>query len=398
MSSFIKTDDRFAPGPGFDWQPRTRVVFGAGCLERLGEVVRENGGTRALLVTDPGVAAAGHADRGVRSLEASGVAVAVFDDVTANPTTGDVDRGLAVARRHDADFLVGLGGGSSMDVAKGVNFVLSCGGRMADYAGIGRATGPLRPSVGVPTTAGTGSEAQSFALIADADTHRKMACGDRRAAFRAALLDPDLLATVPRSVAAAVGIDAVSHALETAVTKPRSELSDLFGRRAWVLLSGHLANSLSPDATDADRAAMLLGSHLAGAAIELSMLGAAHALANPVTAAFGTTHGHAVGVMLPHVIRHNAADPAARTVYADRAAAAGLCAADDPAAADTLAACVTRLLRSAGVPTTLGEHGVTADRLPALAAEAADQWTATFNPVPVTAEDLEGLYRCAMNE
>ena len=269
---------------------------------------------------------------------------------------------------------------------------------MADYAGIGRATGPLRPSVGVPTTAGTGSEAQSFALIADAESHGKMACGDRRAAFRAALLDPDLLRTVPRSVAAAVGIDSVSHALETAVTKPRGELSDLFGRRAWVLLAGHLARSLSPDAGEADRSAMLWGSHLAGVAIEVSMLGAAHALANPVTAAFGTTHGHAVGAMLPHVIRHNAADPAARAVYADRAAAAGLCAADDPDAADELAAFVTRLLRSAGVPTTLAAHGVTAADLPTLAAQAAGQWTATFNPVPVTADDLEGLYRCALHE
>ena len=158
--------------------------------------------------------------------------------MTPNPTTEDVDRALEVARREKIDLLVGLGGGSSLDCAKGVNFLFTNGGRMEDYRGVGKATKlPFLPMIAVPTTAGTGSEAQSFALIADAKTHMKMACGDKKAACRIAVLDPDLTVSMPASVTAATGIDALSHALETFVAKPRNAISILFSRNAWRLLS-----------------------------------------------------------------------------------------------------------------------------------------------------------------
>ncbi len=169
----------------FDYDPKTRVIFGQGAVERLGEVARELGGERVLIVTDKGVKQAGHLDGCVGSLAAAGFDVALFDDVTPNPTTDDVDRALEVARREEVDLLVGLGGGSSLDCAKGVNFLFTNGGRMEDYRGLGKAKHPFLPLIAVPTTAGTGSEAQSYALIADADTHMKMACGDKKAACRA---------------------------------------------------------------------------------------------------------------------------------------------------------------------------------------------------------------------
>ena len=371
------------------------MLFGAGALAKLGEVAAPPGepplGTRALVVTDPGVAAAGHAAAGADALRAAGVEVLIFEDVHANPTTRDVHAAVAAARECSADLLVGLGGGSAMDVAKGANFLLAGGGRMGDYQGVGRGRGTFLPSLGVPTTAGTGSEAQSFALIADDETHVKMACGDRRAAFAAAVLDPDLIATVPPAVAAPVAIDAVSHAVETAACRVRGDLSGMFARRAFGLLATHIRPYLEGRGTAEDRSGMLLGAHLAGAAIELSMLGAAHALANPLTARFGTTHGVAVGRMLPHVVRFNAEDPAARAIYDDLAAAGGL--DPDPGA---LAAFLESLLPHAGVTAGLRQAGATADDLPALAEMAAAQWTATFNPRPVTAADLEGLYRCAL--
>ena len=386
---------RFAEGGGFDWRPRTRVLFGAGALARLGEVAAPPGdpplGTRALVVTDPGVAAAGHAAAGADALRAAGVDALIFGDVHANPTARDVAAAVAAARDHRADLLVGLGGGSSMDVAKGANFLLAGGGVMRDYQGVGKGRGAFLPSLGVPTTAGTGSEAQSFALIADDDTHVKMACGDRRAAFAAAILDPDLIATVPPPVAAPVAIDAVSHAVETAACRVRGELSGMFARRAFGLLARAVGPYLAGDARDGVRADMLLGAHLAGAAIELSMLGAAHALANPLTARFGTTHGVAVGRMLPHVVRFNAEDPAIRAIYEDLAAAGGL----EPTA-HALAAFLESLLPRAGATAGLEQTGATAADLPALAEMAAAQWTAGFNPRPVTAADLEGLYRCAL--
>src|SRR6516225_8924610 len=161
--------------PSFDYQPLGRVLFETGALARLGAVARELGGSRALLVTDPGLEKAGHPQRAVASLRDAGLHVAVFDGVEENPTTRHVGDGLQVARAERIDLLVAVGGGSAMDCAKGINFLLTNGGSMADYKGTGRATKPMLASVGVPTTAGTGSEAQSFALIADEKTHLKMA-------------------------------------------------------------------------------------------------------------------------------------------------------------------------------------------------------------------------------
>ena len=217
----------------------------------------------------------------------------------------NVEAGFAVAKEFQPDLIVGLGGGSSMDCAKGINFLYSCGGRMQDYWGVGKATGPLLPMIAVPTTAGTGSETQSFALISDAETHVKMACGDKRAAFRVALLDPELTLTQPPRVTALAGFDALSHAVETYVTKKRNDVSCDFSRRrgtSWHPIT--CACSTEPDDLEA-RGQMQLGACLAGSAIENSMLGAAHALANPLTATYGIAHGEAVALMLPHVVRFN---------------------------------------------------------------------------------------------
>ncbi len=220
----------------FDYDPQTRVVFGSGTLDRLGKLTAELG-SRVLLVSDKGLREAGHEDRAIDALRSAGLSVTVFDDVHPNPTTDDVDQGLAVAREQQSNVIVGLGGGSSMDCAKGINFLFTNGGKMEDYWGVGKANRPMLPMIAIPTTAGTGSEAQSFALIANSKTHMKMACGDKKAACRVAILDPDLTISMPASVTAATGIDAVSHALETYVTKPRTPISQLFSRRAWQLLS-----------------------------------------------------------------------------------------------------------------------------------------------------------------
>jgi alcohol dehydrogenase class IV len=410
----------------FDFDPRTRVVFGAGTAARLGELARELGGSRVLLVTDDGIERAGHVAKAVASLREAGLVVIIFKDVHPNPTTDDVDRGLAIAKAEQIDFLVAIGGGSSMDCAKGINFLLTNGGQMHDYWGLGKATKPMLPSIAIPTTAGTGSEAQSFALIADAKTHMKMACGDKKAACRVAILDPALTLSMPASITAATGIDAISHALESYVTTKRNPISQLFARRAWKLLAtgfsdviretrgrsqesgvrsqlpgsesnGAAASAstfdLQPSTLLAARGAMLLGAHLAGAAIENSMLGATHALANPLTAHYGITHGLAVGLMLPHVVRFN--DVVVGALYGKLAEDVGLCEADDPRAGIDLAARVTSLVESSGSPTCLATCGVDRALLPQLAVEAAKQWTGTFNPRPVDEASLLELYEAA---
>jgi alcohol dehydrogenase len=386
--------DRFTAGPHFDFDPRTRIVFGPGRLARLGTLAKELGGKRVLVCTDAGIRAAGHAEHGIESLRTAGLDVIVFDDIQPNPTTEDVDRGVVIAREARVDLLVGLGGGSSMDTAKGINFVLTNGGRLTDYHGFGKADKPMLPSIGVPTTAGTGSEAQSFAVIGDAVSHVKMACGDRKAAFRVAILDPELTVSMPFAVTAATGIDALSHSLETYVTRPRNDIAQLFGRRAWSLLAENLPTVLQEPGDVTARGAMLLGAHFAGIAIENSMLGATHALANPLTARYDTTHGLAVGVMLPHVIRFNASHVS--ELYGDLADDLDLCDRNDPEAAYRLADFVSSLVKKAGGPTTLAECGVEDHVISDLAELAAKQWTGNFNPRPVDRASLEELYRCAM--
>jgi alcohol dehydrogenase len=382
------------PVPAFDYHSPTRVVFGVGTLARLGEVSRELGGTRVLLVTDPGLEEAGHPQRAVEFLRQAGLEVFLFDQVEQNPTSRHVEAGLEFARDRRIDLIVSVGGGSSMDCAKGINFLLTNGGQIADYRGFGKALRPMLPSIGIPTTAGTGSEAQSFALIADEKTHMKMACGDRKAAFWVAILDPELTVSQPTKVAAVTGIDALSHAVESYVTAKRNPLAQMFAREAWKMLEQNFETVLRTPADLDARGSMQMGAFLAGTAIENSMLGACHACANPLTAHYGVTHGIAIGILLPHVVRFNTTTVGA--LYSDLAHQAGLMNGDEGMAGEALAQRVTDLLRLAGLPLRLAEVGVTGGILPVLAEEAFQQWTARFNPRPVTEIDLLHLYEAAL--
>lgn len=379
----------------FDFHCPTRIVFGLGKLDVLGALARELGAERVLVVSDPGIVAAGHAPRGAKSLEDAGLTVALFDGVAENPTTAHVETGVAFAKQFRPDLIVGLGGGSSMDCAKGINFLYSCGGRMQDYWGEGKATGPLLPMIAVPTTAGTGSETQSYALISDAQTHVKMACGDKRAAFRVAILDPELTVTQPPRVTALTGIDAISHAIETYVTKRRHALSLAFSREAWRHLAANYHRVLAEPRELTARAEMQLGACLAGLAIENSMLGAAHALANPLTARFGLAHGEAIALMLPHVIRHNGAH--VNNWYDELLQCFNptLGPRSTSSAAERLADWVAEVSRQAGLAAKLQECGVSREALPLLATAASKQWTGTFNPVELTESDFERLYESA---
>ncbi|HEV3005959.1 MAG TPA: iron-containing alcohol dehydrogenase [Pirellulales bacterium] len=379
----------------FDYQPRTRIVFGPDQVDRLGELAGELGARRAMVVSDPGIIAAGHTARGLAALERAGIETQLFDGVAENPTDLCVEAGVAFARRHQPELLVGLGGGSSMDCAKGINFVYSCRGRIQDYWGVGKALYPMLPMIAVPTTAGTGSETQSFALITDSQTHVKMACGDKKASCRVAILDPTLSVTQPPRVTALTGIDAVAHALETYVTNRRNAVSLAFSREAWQLLAENFGKVLADPADLDARGGMLLGACFAGLAIENSMLGATHALANPLTAHFGIVHGQAIGLMLPHVIRFNGAavDGWYRELLEYVPSTNG--AARRPKAAEALAEVVADLAGRAGLPQKLSQCGVDEGKLAELAADAAKQWTGEFNPRKVGAEECLGLYRDA---
>ncbi len=363
---------------GFDI--RTRVVFGPGRLAELGAAAREIGFRRALLVADSGVLAAGYVAQAADLLKAAGVETAGFHDFGSNPDTDMIEAGRSVAAGARIDSLVALGGGSSLDCAKGINFVLTNGGKMHDYWGWAKAAQPMLPMIGIPTTAGTGSEAQSYALISDAVTHVKMACGDPQAAFRVAILDPLLTCTQPREVTATAGYDAISHAIEAYVTTRRTVVSAAFARVAWQLLSANYERVLENPGDVRARGDMLLGAHFAGIAIENSMLGATHACANPLTAHYGITHGVAIAVLLAHVVRWNRT--AAGELYRD------LDATDLASRLDSLA-------EAGGLPRRLRDLGVQEEAATELAVEAAAQWTGRFNPRPFDAAAAREIYRGA---
>jgi alcohol dehydrogenase len=303
-----------------------------------------------------------------------------------------VEIGRAFAAPLEIDSLVAWGGGSSLDCAKGINFLLTNGGRMQDYRGYGKAVRPMLPMIAVPTTAGTGSEVQSYALILDAETHAKMACGDPKVAFRIAILDPLLTVSQPRAVTAASGYDAIAHTVETAVTLRRNSLSSLFSHEAWRLLEPNFERVLqTPDDVEARRA-MQLGACYAGLAIDCSMLGAAHACANPLTAHYATTHGVALGVLLPNVIRWNGAQVGG--AYADLLRLIGV-ASDPSDAAELLAVRLQELAVAAGLPGSLRALGVSGRDLPVMANEAAEEWTGTFNPRKFDAAGALEIYQAA---
>ena len=327
---------------------------------------------KVLIVTDPGIVKAGHVERAVSLLED----VVIFDEVRENPTETDVARCAEFARGINPDVIVGLGGGSSMDTAKGALFLLSGGGVMSDYQGHGKAKGKMLPFIAIPTTAGTGSECQSYAVLCRDGSHEKMACGDPRALAKVAILDADLTGSMPLQVARLTALDALSHALESAVCSKGTDESRELSFRAFRSIEPVIEAILKGGASLDDRNKMLGGSALAGSAIEASMLGAAHASANPLTAHFDVVHGRAVMTMLPAVMRWNAG--VVGDVY-DKLKPG-------------LIEWVERMRDLAELPPVV----VPGEIIGQLAAEAAKQWTGQFNPRPLTVADFEEVYRAAL--
>jgi len=375
----------------FDFQPTIRVIFGENAIAQLGNLTKELNAHCVLLVTDSGLLRAGHVERALHFLQKESLEVFIFSDIEENPTTRHVENGVQLAKtRGPIDLIIALGGGSAMDCAKGINFLLTNGGKMEDYWGVDKATQPMLPSIGIPTTAGTGSEAQSFALISQEKTHIKMACGDKKARSRVVILDPVLLKTVPRKVAAITGTDAISHAVESYVCTKRNPISQMFAKEAWRLLEKNFEIILKEPENIAAQSSMLLGAHFAGMAIENSMLGAAHACANPLTTRYGIIHGIAVGLMLPPVIRFN--NPAVNHYYEDLLNLAGISTTPSMGCGEKLSERIIALKAAANLPHRLRECGVDEQTLPELAQAAAKEWTGNFNPQPVSEAALLKLY------
>jgi len=359
----------------FDFRPRTRILFGSGEFARLGEVAREHNATRCLLLADQAMVSAGYAQEAIRSLKARRMEVFAFHEFEPNPTVAMVDAARDYAAPHNVNLIVGLGGGSALDFTKAVNVVIANGGSLRDYWGYGNVPRPLLPMIGVPTTAGTGSEAQSNMAIVDPEagshgTPIKMTSGDPKVFFRAAILDPKLTLSQPDPLTAASGYDAISHAIETLVSTKRTPISECYSREAWRLLDANFERVLrAPEDIDA-RGAMLLGSHFAGIAIEYAALGPAHACAQPLVENFKLSHGVAVALVLARAVEW----------------------LGEPS---NLVRRLGYLVEAAGLPRSLHDVSVPEQTLPRLAEEAAAQWTSRFSSRPFDAQAALEIYHSA---
>ena len=383
------------PGRTSDFQVTTQLLHGPGVVARLPEVVNAMGATSAVLVSDTALLRAGHVRRVESLLHQAGVKVHTFSDTCENPTDSDVQAAVKIispwlSSNVDRPVVIALGGGSVIDTAKGATLIASVGGTMSAHRGWMRATDAnlsLPSIVAIPTTAGTGSEVQSYALVRDDASKRKMACGLPGLCPTVAILDAELTLSCPLGATIFAGLDALTHAIETSVCTARHAFSLAMSHRAFALIRRSFETVVKcPDDLLA-RHDMLMGSCLAGLAIEHAMLGAAHALANPLSALFDVTHGRAVGLMLPAVIRFNAGDATAATGYRE------LWPGHDALA---LAQWVEEVLTLAGQPRCLSAVGVRETHLPALTEQALEQWTLQFNPRMMGCDEVMQVYRSVL--
>jgi alcohol dehydrogenase class IV len=362
------------------------LVLERGGASRLGGLLADRGAQRVLVVTDAGVRRAGLVPRA--SMEAAGLVVEIYDGVLADPPEAVVHAALDLARVHQADAIVGFGGGSSMDVAKLVALLARGTQPLAEIYGVGVARGPRLPLVQVPTTAGTGSEVTPIAIVTTGATEKKGVVASVLLPDLA-LLDPELTVGLPQPVTAATGIDAMVHAIEAFTSRhKKNPLSDALAREALRLLAGAIRTAAANgDDLDA-RGDMLLGACLAGMAFANAPVAAVHALAYPIGGRFHVPHGLSNALVLPHVLRFNL--PAAAPLYDELAPIFG---ARD---AQGLIAMLEGLAKDLSVPQRLREVGISHNELPLLAEDAMRQTRLLVNnPREVTLADALAVYEAA---
>jgi alcohol dehydrogenase class IV len=377
----------------FNFQTTPSIVFGSGTLARIGEIAAARLGKRALIVTDAGLVKAGLVAPAFDALARAGVATAVFDAVVADPPESIVLDAVRAAQGHEADCVIGLGGGSSLDVAKLVALISGSGETLADIYGVGLARGPRLPLLLAPTTAGTGSEVTPISIVTTG-AHEKKGVVSPVILPDVALLDPDLTLGLPPHVTAATGVDAMVHAIEAyASASPNNNpVSRALAREALRLLGAHVRRAVSHGGDGEARAGMLLGSMLAGQAFANSPVAAVHALAYPLGGHFGIPHGLSNALVLPHVLRFNAADEVAARAYGDLAPLV-FPDLDRSAPPETFADRLAALSAEIGLQPRLRDVGVPEDALDLLAEDAMKQTRLLVNnPRAVTLADARAIY------
>lgn len=381
----------------FSFQLPTRIEFGCGVSETVGDEAKGLGGSRALVVTDPGIRSAGLVEPVVAGLEGAGVSTVVFDDVAPNPRDTQVHHGVEVARSEGCDVLVAVGGGSPMDTAKAIGVVATTGGRIQDYEGLGLVREPIVPLVAVPTTSGTGAEVTFWSVITDTERSFKMSVGSPLCAASVALVDPDLTIGLPAGITAYTGIDALTHAVEGYTATLSEPLTDSLAVSAIRLIGGSLRQAYANGTNRQARHDMALASLLAGVAFGNSDVGAVHCMGEAIGGLYDVPHGVAMAVYLPVVAEFNAiACPEKFAVVAEALGedVSGLSQVD---AAKRAAVAIRRLTDDVGIPSA-AEIGVLPRDFPRLAKAASVNVSVESNPRVATEQDFLMLFERAQGD
>jgi alcohol dehydrogenase len=371
------------------------VIFGIGTLAEVGGAVRRVGGHRPMLISDPGVLAAGWVDRALPYLVDVRVQSRLWHGLTPNPKDFEVEAAFESYRENGCDALLAIGGGSCIDVAKGVAILSGNGGRILDYEGIDRATSPMPPMVMVPTTGGSGADVSQFCVVTDTARRLKATIGGRALVPEISLTDPELLTTMPPDLTAHTGLDALSHAIESCVSEACDFLSKGHAVAAIEALAEHLPRAVQEPLDLDAREAIARASLQAGLAFTNALLGATHAIAHQIGGALDLPHGLLNAILMPHVMRFNAETHAAR--YVDVARALGVPVADlsPAAAAEAATVRVEALARALNIPAGLRVLGVDQADFDRFAVNALRDAYITTNPRPVTEQDVRDICAAA---
>lgn len=376
--------------------PKPTAYFGCGKVTEVGGIVAALGGRSALIVTDPFLATTNVVSAVRTSLEAAGLAVTVFDGVTPNPTTSCVDAGSDLAASSRVDVLVPVGGGSSMDAAKGISLgaVNPARGAGLDYSN--HFDNPALPIVAVPTTAGTGAEVNAFGVVTDVDARRKFYVGHETALPKAAVLDPELTLGLPPKATAATGMDALTHAVESYSSIRRNPYSDGIALQVVTMVAEFLPRAVA-DGTDIEaRSQLLLASHIAGVGFSHTGLGLVHAIAHPLGGRFNIPHGLALCLVIEDVLRVNLRNRLDRTAQLAFALGVGDTAATAEANAEAAVTAIAALARDVGMTARLEDFGVTAADLDSLVEDTLADAVINNTPVPPTAAEIRTILEKAL--
>lgn len=371
-------------------------LMGADCLKDAGDQVGELGFKKALIVTDKVLGQIGIIKKVTDVLDNKNIEYAIYDETKPNPTVKNVNDGLALLKEKECDFVISLGGGSAHDCAKGIALLATNGGEIKDYEGVDKSKKPQLPMVGINTTAGTGSEMTLFAIITDEERHIKMALVDKHLTPIIAVNDPMLMLAMPKSLTAATGMDALTHAIEAYVSTSATPITDACAEKAIELISNYLVNAVENGQDVEARDMMAYAEYLAGMAFNNASLGYVHAMAHQLGGFYNLPHGVCNAILLPHVQEYNKATSASRLAKIAKIMGGNIEGLTDEQGADLCIDMIKSLSQTIGIPEGLGVLGVKESDFETLATNALNDACSLTNPRKGNLEEVIAIFRKAM--